>query len=197
MVILRETVCKQEGRVNILLVTFLFGLDFLICIYQLHFLGKQDYGPLLVVLYLYFCFKIHNKCLTILILFQIGSKCQHTSLCFDTKIKVKKKLRASNNTGCPGFTFHCLNIHLPKLNTIIPLCLQICQITSCSRHESICCLLKSNKAGHIFLLNATPNSILEFNCLSFVQLKDNTENITSFVAFLEVCFPMILFLLST
>lgn len=44
----------------------------------------------------------------------------------DTRFNVKKKLQASNNIGCSGFTFHCLNTHLPKLNITIPLCLQIC-----------------------------------------------------------------------
>ena len=94
------------------------------------------------------------------------------------------------NVGCPGFTFHCLNPHLPKLNIIIPLCLQICQTTSCTGHDSICCLLKSHKAEYIFLLNAMLNSILEFNCLSFVQLKENVENKKCTLPSLKsVCFP--------
>lgn len=98
-------------------------------------------------------------------------------------------LQASNNVGCPGFTFHCLKPHLPRLNIIIPLCLQICQTTSCTKHDSICFLLKSHKAKYIFLLNAMLNSILEFNCLSFVQLKENVEKKKLYIAFLEVCFP--------
>lgn len=95
----------------------------------------------------------------------------HLSLYVDTRINVKKELQASNNIDCPGFTFHCLSTHLSKLNITIPLCLQICQIIFCSRHESICCLLKSCKAEYISLLNATSNSILELNCLSFMQLR--------------------------
>lgn len=83
----------------------------------------------------------------------------YISLYVDTRINVKKKLQASNNIGCSGFTFHCLNTHLPKLNITIPLCLQICLIIFHFRHESICCLLKSHKAEYISLLNATPNSI--------------------------------------
>lgn len=117
------------------------------------------------------------------------SKCLHISPCIDTRINVKKKLQAYDNFSCPGFTFHCLKTHLPKLNIVIPLCLQICQITSCFRRVSICCLLKSHKTEYISLLNAMLNSILEFNSLSFMQLKENAENIASYVAFLVVCFP--------
>lgn len=153
---------------------------------MLHLIDHQDYGSLFPF-YLYICFQIHNKCLTILILFQIGSKCLHTCLCIVIRINVKETLQASNNIGCPGFTFHCLNTHLPKLNIIISLCLQICQTTSCARHDSIC-LLKSHKAEYIFLLNSMLNSILEFNCFSFVQLKENVKNIKSHIAFLKVHF---------
>lgn len=116
-----ETTCKNK-RKNRHFICDLFGVDFLMCIYSLHLIEEQDYGPLFLVLSLHFCFKIHNKCLMILVLFQIGSKCLHLSLSLyvDTRINVKKKLQASNNIGCPGFTFHCLNTHLPKLNITIP-----------------------------------------------------------------------------
>lgn len=153
---------------------------------MLHLIDQQDYGSLFYFyLYIYF-FQIHNQCLTILI-FWVVSKCRHICLRVIVRINVKEALQASNNAGCPGFAFHCLHPHLPKLNIIIPLCLQICQTTSCTRHDSICCLPKSHKAEYIFLLNAMLNSILEFNCSSFVQLKENVENKKSYIAVREVC----------
>lgn len=59
-----------------------------------------------------------------------------------------------------------------------------------SRHESTCCLPKSHKAEYIFLLNAMPNSILEFNCLSFMQLTQCKKHC------IIHCLPWSLYLLS-
>ena len=173
---------EAKGKTDIFFVTFYFV--FLRCIYVTF---NKSAGLWVIVLFLslYFCFQIHNQCLTILI-FWVVSKCRHICLHVIIIINVKEALQAPNNAGCPGFAFHCLHPHLPKLNIIIPLCLQICQTTSCTRHDSICCLLKSYKAEYIFLLNAMLNSILEFNCSSFVKLKENVENKKLYIAFREV-----------
>lgn len=86
---------ETEGKSKHFICNFsvLFGFSY---VYKSHLKGQQNYGPLFLVLSVHSCFKIHNTCLTVLLLFPLGSKCQPTYLTSLTpEFMSKKSLQVS------------------------------------------------------------------------------------------------------